>query len=927
MALTSAAKRPQDPVVLCVLMPRGEWPQWIGQAMAAWSAQQGVTLQIREVDTSPFAGGLSGLQRWWRARMPALQPWREQADTAALRAARIGTDARQPDVVLSFDARTWARESQRDTAAQHWLLCDGQGDALCGQFPLLENITEYRGIELQLQSCGAAAGVVRRVHLAAPARYASAVPLLGAALARLVSQALVDVALGRGGDAPSAPSAGVSARARPNRNRARHPLWLGLQGRLRAWWRRQCARWLAEYWRVGIIDAPMSAVLYGAPLPDVRWITGTETHGYFADPFGMPGDGRQLVCEFFDERGGTGYLELLQLDDSDRVADRTRLDVGDGAHVSFPNLFELDGRLLAVVESVAARSCTLYEVNESGLAWRPIKPLLNGVAAADPALVHWEGRYWLAYTDADLGELDNLCLYHSESLDGPWMPHANNPVKVDVGSARMAGAFFIHGGRLYRPAQDCAQTYGAAVVVHRIERLTPTAFEEVEVRRIEPDPHGSCPHGLHTLTVWGGRTLIDGKRHGLNPRTWWRKLGKRPLFGSLGLLGPVRGMSARQGAAATVLDDARHVALYVPHLRMGGGETSMLRLSEGFAACGWRVSLVVHSLSTCELALPLGVRVVSLDCEGTAAAWWRLVRWLRAEKPAYLLSAFPHTNIAAVTTALAAGSCTRVVVSEHAPLSRQIAQQNTWRYRLLPPLVRWAYRRAAAVVAVSKGVSDDLRALIGGGVAPTVISNPVLPADLEAELAQPPDHPWLLDPALRVVLSVCRLSTEKDLPTLLQAFAALHGHRPELRLLMAGEGPDRARMESQVREAGLTAVVRLPGRTLHPLRWMRAAAVFVLPSQYEGFGNVLVEALACGTPVVSTDCPVGPREILQGGRFGALVPVGDADAMALAIGRALDEPSLPQGAHAAALAYTQDRAAQAYLRVFDDLDRAGPKSC
>lgn len=141
-----------------------------------------------------------------------------------------------------------------------------------------------------------------------------------------------------------------------------------------------------------------------------------------------------------------------------------------------------------------------------------------------------------------------------------------------------------------------------------------------------------------------------------------------------------------------------------------------------------------------------------------------------------------------------------------------------------------------------------------------------------------------------------RLSPEKDLPTLLHAFSLLHRQRPEAHLLLAGEGPERAGLEALVAALGLQAVVELLGRTRQPLAWMRRAAVFVPASRFEGFGNVLIEALACGTPVVATDCPVGPREVLQGGRFGPLVPVGDAGAMAQAIGQLLDRPALPAGA-------------------------------
>jgi glycosyltransferase involved in cell wall biosynthesis len=552
----------------------------------------------------------------------------------------------------------------------------------------------------------------------------------------------------------------------------------------------------------------------------------------------------------------------------------------------------------------------LYEVDADG-NWHPLFSLLNDVAAADPAMFVWEGRWWLAFTDADIGEMDNLCLYFADRLEGPWLPHANNPVKVDIAGARMAGGFFHHDGQLYRPAQDCLQTYGAGIVVYRVIELAPERFSEEPVRRLLPDVGSCCPHGLHTLNAWGERTLVDAKRHGVNPLVLWRNLRRRWE----------RSPSGRLFSGPPVQSDISgplfRVMVYVPHLRVGGGEISMLRLAEGFAADGLEVCLVANSAETVELAIPPGVTFVSLGGHGTLSALWSLSRLLREYRPHCLLSAFPHTNVAALVALALSGVNARCVVTEHAPLSRLIAQQDNWRYRLLPALLRWAYRRAHAVVGVSTGVRDDLQQILGKGVAPQVIRNPVLGLGFEAEMALAVGDPWLTDEALRVVLSVCRLSVEKDLPTLIKAFAEVHRERPETRLLMVGEGPDRGRLEKLIAEMGLGDVVRLPGYTGTPLAWMRRAAVFVLSSRFEGFGNALVEAMACGTPVVSTDCPVGPREILEGGRLGDLVPVGDAPAMARAIGDALDAPGRFPEAREAALRYTQAKSCASYRRLFE----------
>jgi glycosyltransferase involved in cell wall biosynthesis len=379
----------------------------------------------------------------------------------------------------------------------------------------------------------------------------------------------------------------------------------------------------------------------------------------------------------------------------------------------------------------------------------------------------------------------------------------------------------------------------------------------------------------------------------------------------------------------TVAAERRHLAVYVPHLRLGGGELSMLRLAQGLAHGqgdgGLRVTLLVHSLHGAELAVPPGVALSELGADatrGTLGSLRQLAQWLRAARPTWLLSAFPHTNVAAVAAAVWARSGCRCVVSEHAPLSLQITRQGSWRYRVLPPLVRWAYRRADAVVAVSQGVRQDLLAMAGPGLRLHTIANPVLDAPGTAPAGDPattPLHPWLLDEQLRVVLSVSRLSQEKDIPTLLRAFQQLHAQRPNTRLLLAGDGPARTSLQALVTQLHLDGAVALAGRIQAPRQWMQHAAVFALASQYEGFGNVLVEALASGCPVVSTDCPVGPREILADGRFGNLVPVGDWQAMAQALLHAVDHPGLPPGAASHAWQFTDAAACGAYRQLLDSL--------
>jgi glycosyltransferase involved in cell wall biosynthesis len=889
-------------------------PQWLGALLSELERVDGVALQVLRLGHAepPVRPSLSA--RFWQGRLPPLMPWVMDAAARELLVRWESAASEACDISLVLDANRLSVSGGSGTGLQ-WAIVDGGDRTLCPRFPFLDSICTGTGLPLRLLQREGNSGAwqtVRRLHVAAPQSYDQALLGLKEAVLRLLRQAVVDWRLGGimpTGQAGSACS--ISACAQLD-----SPGMTIALGQLRHLRKRLREQLFGEYWRIGVIDVPIDSFLRDGELPKVCWLVPDKVSGYWADPFPLPGDPDRLTCEYFDQRSGLGSLEVLGFDRESRLIERRKLAVGLGRHASFPNILEVGGRCFGVAETAGRRECVLHEVDAGG-AWHPLYPLLNDVAAADPALFVWEGRWWLAFTDCDLGELDNLCLCFADSLDGPWTQHANNPVKVDTAGARMAGAFFWHDGALYRPGQDCLAWYGASIVMHRIVRLTPTCFEEVAVRRLQPDRQGACPDGLHTINAWGSRTLIDGKRHGVNLlvlgrnlRNRWRRCQRR-LLSSLSRPAMAGGVASRP-----------RVLVYIPHLRVGGGEISMWRLAEGLAATGFDVCIVAHSETTNELGIPAGVSFASLDCGSTLSAIWRLSRVLRQRRPHWLLSAFPHTNVGAVAALALSGQTTRCIISEHAPLSHQITQQANWRYRLLPSLVRWAYRRAHAVIGVSAGVRDDLQVLLGPGVTPRVINNPVLSSGFEAEMALPVDNAWLLDENLRVVLSVCRLSVEKDLPTLVRAFAVVHRQRPETRLLLAGEGPDRERVQALVEEMGLVDVVRLPGRITTPLAWMRRAAVFVLASRYEGFGNVLIEAMACGTPVVSTDCPVGPREILDGGRLGQLVPVGDVPAMASAIVLALDRPP-PPAARESALRHTQARACADYRQLFESLCRDG----
>lgn len=308
------------------------------------------------------------------------------------------------------------------------------------------------------------------------------------------------------------------------------------------------------------------------------------------------------------------------------------------------------------------------------------------------------------------------------------------------------------------------------------------------------------------------------------------------------------------------------------------------------------------------------VQVLDLAAPSVLRALPGLVRHLRRANPTALLAAMNHANVVAALAHRLACSRSRLVLSERAHVSSMLAEYRGTRMRFTRTLMRLAYPLADRIVVVAQGVGEDLRRHVAV-LAPRVVTiyNPVVDARL-LELAQAePSHPWLAAPDVPVVLAAGRLTDQKDFETLLDAFALVR-RRGALRLVILGDGELRTALVSQAQRLGVADDVSLPGFEQNPYAAMRRAAVFVLSSRYEGLPGVLIQAMACGAPVVSTDCPSGPREILEDGRWGALVPVGDAAAMAAAIAATLDARCHPD-VRQRALEFSEDRAVKRYAEV------------
>jgi glycosyltransferase involved in cell wall biosynthesis len=332
-----------------------------------------------------------------------------------------------------------------------------------------------------------------------------------------------------------------------------------------------------------------------------------------------------------------------------------------------------------------------------------------------------------------------------------------------------------------------------------------------------------------------------------------------------------------------------NLAIFLMDLDGGGAERVMINLARGFAEQGLKVDLVLVKAEGPYLSqLPSNVRVVKLESSRLILSLPALARYLKQEQPPVLISALEDTNMVALWAKKLASVSTQVVVTVHNHLSREAQNATTLKRQLTPQFVKWFYPSADRIVAVSQGVAENLVDMGLPSVKIKAIYNPIVTPELSEKLQESIAHPWFLPSQPPVILGVGRLEKQKDFPTLIHAFARVR-QQHQVRLMILGEGSERSHLESLVQELGLAEDVVFGGFVANPYAYMARASVLVLSSAWEGFGNVLVEAMAAGTPVVSTDCESGPAEILANGQYGKLVAVADSEGMAKAIMATLEK--------------------------------------
>ena len=383
------------------------------------------------------------------------------------------------------------------------------------------------------------------------------------------------------------------------------------------------------------------------------------------------------------------------------------------------------------------------------------------------------------------------------------------------------------------------------------------------------------------------------------------------------------------------------IALAIPGLSGGGAERSVLRLAKGLIERGYLVDILVfEETDTLENEIPADARRIVLKPERVNDFQDRvqlarrfgfgILRFLRKslvhdarsmaayiekERPDCILPSLPRAKSAALLA-----PCFTELNPVIIPIMHNVIMNRRRRFRNLYAIL---FPIADRIVGVSDGVIESITLKLG--VLREEISriyNPVVASDIAGLARAVPDHPWVSGwaPPPPVILAAGRLARVKDFPTLLRAFAHVSKNR-DVRLIIMGEGSWRQRLEKMIRKLGFEDKVSLPGWVSNPYAFMSRASLFVLSSRYEGLGNVLIEALACGCPCVSTDCPSGPAEILDNGRFGPLAPVGDDSALAAAMERVLDSPPDKDFLMARAQEFSFDASADRYERLILDLAR------
>ncbi len=324
-----------------------------------------------------------------------------------------------------------------------------------------------------------------------------------------------------------------------------------------------------------------------------------------------------------------------------------------------------------------------------------------------------------------------------------------------------------------------------------------------------------------------------------------------------------------------------HVAFFLPNLGCGGAERIILKIAKMCSDHGLVVDLLLANKSGEYLDdVPAGINIIDLQSTRPFKAIPALTKYLNQKRPKVLMSTITNANLAAlISLRLSTHKC-RCIIREASTLSADLSHSSTLNRLLVPRLIPLLYRKAQAIIAPSAAAADDFSRVTGiNRDSISIIYNPVVSEEIARLSKLPVTHPWLQEKSPPVIIGMGRLTAAKDFFTLIQAFSIFRKNINS-KLIILGEGEERQALETFIKELSLEKDVDLYGFTKNPFAFLARSQLFVLSSKWEGLPGALIEALACGVKIVSTDCPSGPREILDNGKYGYLVPVGDASTMA-----------------------------------------------
>ena len=362
---------------------------------------------------------------------------------------------------------------------------------------------------------------------------------------------------------------------------------------------------------------------------------------------------------------------------------------------------------------------------------------------------------------------------------------------------------------------------------------------------------------------------------------------------------------------------SQHIAFFLSELHGGGAQRVTINLIKALCDRDIKIDLVLAKAEGPYLSqVPPQVRLIDLQATKLVASFPKLISYLKQEQPQYLVAALHGACLLAVWAKKLTNIKTKIVVTIHNTFSVE-AKYIGLRRKFLPTLICYFYPQADKLLAVSEGAAESMAEALNIPVSQIpVVYNPVVTPELENKARETITHPFFAS-EIPIILGVGRLKKAKDFVTLIDAFVRVR-KVTEAKLCILGEGEERKNLETLIQKHDLESDVSLPGFVDNPYPYMAQAQLFVLSSLWEGLPTVLIEALACGTNVVATDCPSGPREILAGGKYGKLVATEDPEALANAILETLKTPISSDVLRSRAANFSEDRVCDRYLEIFNN---------